>query len=581
VLDTLPYLADYPYGCVEQTMSRFLPSVIVSQTLKDLGYPITDLQKRAEKLAKEAPTSAAKSDDNPYSYPSATLTTLLPQQERYGWQNPVFNENTLKEMLEMGVERLHTMRSGEGGWGWWAGQSPDLKMTAYVLNGLLLAKKAGVAVPSELIQHGANYLKDHYVQKTDLHLGIAIASALIKDSPLDGLKAYVRETLFPRRGKLSFYGRALLTLTLNTIDDKQRVATLLQEITAELEENEKRGRLFKQPANEWEWHNNDTETKAALLEVYSTLQPKSKWAERLVHELVDQRKSRIWDSTRDTALTVLALTHYIRATRELEQEYTLTANLNGTTKTLVITKENALLEKGEIAFGAEALKNGAQNLTLTKSGGGNCYYTAELRYFNDEEPLKPVRGEIGVERRYVRLTPNPDFKPTLTTEKENLFLTTHTAQLELQDDWTLEKSAIQSALLRTPLYDTTTLQSGDQLEVELYIESNNALEYVLFEDIKPAGCEAVDVNSGLKWDMERVGSYWWYGGSYYQELRDQKVASFVTYLPAGKSVIRYRLQVETPGHFRALPTNAYAMYVPKVNALSEERKINITDTAPQ
>ena len=25
MLDALPYLADYPYGCTEQTMSRFLP----------------------------------------------------------------------------------------------------------------------------------------------------------------------------------------------------------------------------------------------------------------------------------------------------------------------------------------------------------------------------------------------------------------------------------------------------------------------------------------------------------------------------------------------------------------------------
>ena len=25
MLDALPYLIDYPYGCTEQTMSRFLP----------------------------------------------------------------------------------------------------------------------------------------------------------------------------------------------------------------------------------------------------------------------------------------------------------------------------------------------------------------------------------------------------------------------------------------------------------------------------------------------------------------------------------------------------------------------------
>ena len=35
LLDSLPYLFDYPYGCTEQTLSRFLPAVIVAKTLQD------------------------------------------------------------------------------------------------------------------------------------------------------------------------------------------------------------------------------------------------------------------------------------------------------------------------------------------------------------------------------------------------------------------------------------------------------------------------------------------------------------------------------------------------------------------
>ncbi len=39
MLDALPYLIDYPYGCTEQTMSRFLPAVITAKTLNDRSYP--------------------------------------------------------------------------------------------------------------------------------------------------------------------------------------------------------------------------------------------------------------------------------------------------------------------------------------------------------------------------------------------------------------------------------------------------------------------------------------------------------------------------------------------------------------
>jgi uncharacterized protein YfaS (alpha-2-macroglobulin family) len=37
MLDALPYLINYPYGCTEQTMSRFLPAAITAKTLRDLG----------------------------------------------------------------------------------------------------------------------------------------------------------------------------------------------------------------------------------------------------------------------------------------------------------------------------------------------------------------------------------------------------------------------------------------------------------------------------------------------------------------------------------------------------------------
>lgn len=41
MIDALPYLVDGPCGCVEQTLDRFYPSVLVRDTLKRLG---TDLE---------------------------------------------------------------------------------------------------------------------------------------------------------------------------------------------------------------------------------------------------------------------------------------------------------------------------------------------------------------------------------------------------------------------------------------------------------------------------------------------------------------------------------------------------------
>ena len=48
MLDALPYLADYPYGCVEQTMSRFLPTVSSEKTLRECGVDLETLRARAK-----------------------------------------------------------------------------------------------------------------------------------------------------------------------------------------------------------------------------------------------------------------------------------------------------------------------------------------------------------------------------------------------------------------------------------------------------------------------------------------------------------------------------------------------------
>ena len=50
------------------------------------------------------------------------------------------------------------------------------------------------------------------------------------------------------------------------------------------------------------------------------------------------------------------------------------------------------------------------------------------------------------------------------------------------------------------------------------------------------------------------------------ELRDQKVAFFISHMPQGTRTLTYRLRAEIPGQFHVLPTNGYAMYAPDIRA---------------
>ncbi|MDF1660417.1 MAG: alpha-2-macroglobulin family protein [Planctomycetota bacterium] len=123
IKQALPYLARYPYGCVEQTMSRFLPAIVASQAIKKQGLNVGPLK------------------------------------------------NALPSMVAMGLQRLYNFQHEDGGWGWWKHDETHPFMTTYVVFGLIHAKKAGYEVDETTLANAYEALEDldqtpfwHYVQ---------------------------------------------------------------------------------------------------------------------------------------------------------------------------------------------------------------------------------------------------------------------------------------------------------------------------------------------------------------------------------------------------------------------------------
>src|SRR5271167_1468422 len=51
MLDALPMLMGYPYGCTEQSMSRFYPTILAANTLEKLGVKLEALARRPPERA--------------------------------------------------------------------------------------------------------------------------------------------------------------------------------------------------------------------------------------------------------------------------------------------------------------------------------------------------------------------------------------------------------------------------------------------------------------------------------------------------------------------------------------------------
>jgi uncharacterized protein YfaS (alpha-2-macroglobulin family)/outer membrane protein assembly factor BamD (BamD/ComL family) len=553
MLDALPYCLDYPYGCTEQTMSRFLPAVLTLNTLQKMGVSLEDLRKiragRMEEIRRVEKGERIKI---------------------YGTyaDSPIFDEAEMKRIIAKGLARIANMHRSDGGWGWWATSQSNGYMTSYVLYALMTARQCDMTVPAPLVSRGMNYLKgweQRSLQSVNWSpharhafsayvLSMAGERAAIKPGEEDKRPGDLIERLWLGRDKLSLYGKALLSLALANLKDEDRATTVLENILQYKQENaETQVAWFRTPRGGWwYWWNSDIETNAWILRALVRLQPKSDLAPRVVKWLLNNRRNGYyWRSTRDTTLCVAAMSDFVNASGEGTPDFTLRLDLdNGAVvKEVKIHKDNFFTFDNRFVVEGVALDGGRHTLKISKSGPGALYFNTYLRFFTKEEDIKAAGHELKVDRTYFRLEQIP-----------------YEVEVEGARGQTLKEKRLRYK--RVPIHNGDTLKSGAILQVELKVSSDNNYTYLAFEDMKPAGCEPVQVRSGGK------GQEGFYS---YMELRDEKTVFFVGSIEQGEHLLRYRLRAEIPGVFHALPTRLFAMYVPELRANSDEILIRIID----
>jgi uncharacterized protein YfaS (alpha-2-macroglobulin family) len=213
-----------------------------------------------------------------------------------------------------------------------------------------------------------------------------------------------------------------------------------------------------------------------------------------------------------------------------------------------INAENLFVYDNKFVLFGDAVETGKHKIEIRKKGKGPIYFNAYLSYFSLEDFITKAGLEVKVERRFFKL------------EREDKSVKVAGSRGQALDQ-KVEK------YVRVLIDNNAELESGQLVEVELVIESKNDYEYLVFEDMKAAGFEPVDVRSG--YTGNEMGAY--------VEFRDNRVAFFVNNLARGKHSVSYRLRAEIPGRFSALPAHGYAMYAPELRGNSDEMKIAVED----
>ena len=592
VLDAIPYLTEYPYGCTEQTLNRFLPTVLVRKYLAESGADLSEIESHRANL--NAQELGGKDSRRAGKEPRLNIFGE-PVDPRAESAEPVFSAVEVNRRVEAGIARLREMQCADGGWGWFSGwgehSSPHL--TALVTDGLFQARGAGVSVPEDVLQNGISWLRGYmfsehaklkkwrtesaqpdgvhssdakqYASHDDVLVFFTLESwEQPKTREGEQIMAEMSDFIFESRTELtplslSLYADAL-TLTEPGSRDaavQERIDLLMQMIAQYIRTDETNQTAWLDLRGTsaaglwWFWYGNSIETQAEYISLLSHERPDDRVLPMLVKYLLNNRKNgTYWNSTRDTAASAAALLDFLCASGELRQGGTVEIAVDGeTVHTETITPETLFEKDHTFVLAGDDIQAGPHEVVIRYSGTGPLYCNGYMANFTMEPFIRQAGLEVAVSRTYWKLTENDSAFETAVGPRGEL------SPMRVRK------------FERERLEDGAPVKSGDLIEVELNVQSKNDYDSILIEDRKPAGFEPLNPVSGYTSGPLPA----------YAEYRDARVSFFVQSLPQGTHTLSYRLRAETPGTVSALPATVEGMYAPELRGNSDEFQTTVSD----
>jgi uncharacterized protein YfaS (alpha-2-macroglobulin family) len=364
LFSALDYLTSFPYGCTEQTMSSYLPNVIVAETLSKLNVPgRIDLA-------------------------------------------------DLKAKMQAGIDRLGDYQHEDGGWGWWKEDASQVYMTAYVVGGLGQGAKF---VPlrgnrQSMLGNGQQYLRkqleQHPNMRPDLRAAVVYALAESGDQQIQA----ALDQQWSRRKDLQPEALAMTGLAMLESGDNRaaQIGSLLESIAT------KQGIVVSwkgsyAPLLDADYEN-DAEATAFAVRLLARVDAKSPLLPAAAQWLMLNRDGGVWwDSTEQTAMVLFGLVDYLAVSHELDSDFTAEVAVNGrSVGQRHFTSADAVSGASlTVDLDAAALEPDSNHIQIKRSSGaGRVYWSIGGRYYTtDKSQYQAGTMSLNLTRDYYKLQP--------------------------------------------------------------------------------------------------------------------------------------------------------------------------------
>lgn len=349
LITAMNYLIAYPYGCVEQTTSRFVPAVIA-------------------KVNQDMFAEALK-------------------------------DKNIDDMIKKGLERLKSLQQDDGGWAWWSWGRSDMYITAYVVEYILQAQQTGINVDQDMLDNAQRFLEtdSYFDSKTKKEVKYSREDMVVRNYALTllGEKTKVKKVIYLANLSPDILSLAVMTNYLN--GDTNPQSNGLQQLLSSAQNQG--DAIFWESGEKNHFGSRDASTALAIRAIILAKGDRS-IAAKAAQYLIRNRHTEYWSNTYATAQVSRALVELAKTGSELSPNYTYTVTLDGQAINqgkITDSKQNV----NDITIPVSKIKTEGSDLAIMKTGDGQIYSTLFINEFHTDKHAPAVNHGLNIKREYI------------------------------------------------------------------------------------------------------------------------------------------------------------------------------------
>lgn len=543
MMQSLPYLLDYPHQCSEQLFARYFANVIASNALENnpsIQQLVNEWKENPKsKLEENEELKEILLQETPW------MKDLVSDEEQKAQFAHYFDVNRLDDEAQKIEDLLTERQMPSGALPWFSGGNENPYITAHILVTIAQLKNLGIQNPflnntEGFINKAHRYLdvqfEKKFQNKQEASFSEVIDYAFVKSYYTGSFTVSKEnqaridrrlEALKKDWVKLSLYDKARLILILQRKGDKEWAKQIIHQLEESSVIDETYGTYWKENSSKNYYYYNAAEVQALIIEAYKEAEMPQDKIQRLNAWLLSQKLRTDWGTTKATTQSLYAF---------------------------LLSQQDVNLEKGgiQIQVGNEKINTGKATETERQIGNYSYRWTGE--------EVKPLMGKVEVKNT----TSQPVFGGVYWQYFEDM------SAIKSSQDGLLNISRNYYTENKEGKWDLVTAETklilGQKVKVRIEIEAVRDMSFVHIKDVRPATFEPVDVLSGYHYKN---------GLGYYQSTKDAVTHFFVDALNKGKYVLEYEVRLNNIGTFTSGISAIQSMYAPEHTGHSDGKSVKV------